>query len=75
MTLEGKGLRICRNKIDYNIEYDFGGRDQVVDGTKLAMTISDDVKGEVKSFKYYGSFVQRDEGFDVNVKHRISVIG
>jgi len=48
-----KGLRISRNKTEY-IEYDFGGRDQGVNGTRRAMTISGDVIGEVKSFKSLG---------------------
>jgi len=34
LALEGKGFRICRNKT----EYDFGGKDQEVDGTRRAMT-------------------------------------
>jgi len=38
LALERKVLRFIRNKTEY-IEYDFGGRDQVVDGTRRAMTI------------------------------------
>lgn len=35
------------------------------------MTISSDIIGEVKSFKYLGSFVQKDGGFDEDVKYRV----
>jgi hypothetical protein len=35
------------------------------------MTISDDVIGEVDSFKYLGSFVEKDGGFGMDVKHRM----
>jgi len=31
-ALEGKGLRISRNKTEH-LEYDFGGRDQEIDET------------------------------------------
>jgi len=62
LDLEGKGLKISRNKTEYIIEYDFGEKGQEVDGTR---TISGDVIGEVDSFKYLGSFVQRDGGFGV----------
>jgi len=51
--------------------YDFGGRDQEVDGTRRAMPLNGDVIGEIESFKYFGSFVQRDGGFGMDVKHRI----
>jgi hypothetical protein len=34
------------------IEYNFGGKYQKVKGMKRPMTISDDVIGEVKQFKY-----------------------
>jgi len=67
-------LRISRSKTEF-IEYEFGGRDQEVDGTRRAMTISgDDVIGEIESFKYLGPFVQRNEGFVVDVKHRIKCV-
>jgi len=56
LALEGKELRISRSKIE-RIEYDFGGRDQKIDGTRRTMTISGDVIGEIESFKYLGSFV------------------
>jgi len=55
LALEGKVLKISRNKTVY-IEYDFGGRDQEVDKTKRAMTISGDMIGVVESFKYLGPF-------------------
>jgi len=38
---------------------------------RRAMTISCDVIGEIESFKYLGSFVKRDEGFEMDLKHRI----
>jgi len=41
-------------------EYKFGERDQKIHRTKRAMTISDDVIGEIERFKYLGSFVQSD---------------
>jgi len=53
-------LRISKNKTEYNIEYDFGGRDQEVDETRRAITTRGDVIGEVESFKHLESFVQRD---------------
>jgi len=58
-ALKEEGLKISRNKTEY-IEYDFGVRGQEVDGTRRAMTKRGDVIGEVESFKYLGSFVQRD---------------
>jgi len=70
LALEGMELRICRNKTEYT-EYDFGGKDQEVYGTRRAMTISGDVIDEVKSFKYLGSLIQKDRGFGMAVKHRI----
>jgi hypothetical protein len=36
------------------------------------VTISGNVIGEVNIYKYLGSFVQKDEVFGVNVKHRIN---
>jgi len=35
------------------------------------MAISGDVIGKVESFKYLGSFVQKDSGFKMEVKQRI----
>jgi hypothetical protein len=35
-----------------------GGRYQKVEGMRIPMTISGDVIGEVKNFKYLGSFLQ-----------------
>lgn len=52
IALEEKGLRIRRNKREY-IEYDFGGSDQVVDGTKRLMIINDNIVSKVNGFKYY----------------------
>jgi len=63
-------LSISRNKTEY-IEYDLGGKDQEVDRMRRAMTISGDVIGEFESFKYLGSFVQRDRGFGMDVKLRV----
>jgi len=40
--------------------YQFGGRDQGVEGKREVMTISGYVIGEIESFRYLGSFVQRD---------------
>lgn len=40
---------------------------QMVDGTRRAMPICDDALGDVDSFKYLGSFVQRDGGFVVRM--------
>jgi len=60
---------IC--KTEY-IEYEYGGRGQEIDRTRRAMTISTDIdEVNPKSFKYLGSFEQRDGGFVVDVKHRI----
>jgi len=53
------------------IENEFGGRDQEVDETRKTMTISNEGIGEIVSFRYVGSFVQRDGGFMVDVKCRI----
>lgn len=39
------------------------------------MTINGDEMDEVENFKYLVSFVQRDGGFGVDEKHRISVVG
>lgn len=44
MTLERKGLRISKSKV----EYEFGGREQKVE----VMTINGDTISQVKSFKY-----------------------
>jgi len=38
------------------------------------MTINGVIIGEVKNFKYLGSNIQSDEGFVVDVKHRIKWI-
>lgn len=47
-------------KTEYIIEYDIGERDQEVNGTKNAIKIIGDGKGEVRIFKYLGFFVQKD---------------
>jgi len=57
LALKGKGLRISRSKTEY-IEHDFGRRDQEIDETRRAMTISGGVIGEVESFKFLGYFVK-----------------
>jgi hypothetical protein len=68
-VMEGKGLRINISKTEC-IEYEFDEREQV-DGTRSAMTISGVEVSEVESFKYLGSFVQKNGGLDEDVKHRI----
>jgi hypothetical protein len=35
------------------------------------MTMSGDVIGEIENHKYLGSFVQKDGGFSIDIKHRI----
>jgi hypothetical protein len=35
------------------------------------MIISDVVTGEIEKFKYLGLFIWKDEGFKMDVKHRI----
>lgn len=37
-------------------------------GTRRGTTISGDTVDEVEHFKYFGSFVPKDGGFDENVK-------
>lgn len=52
LELEGKGLRISRDKTEYIcVEYVFGGRNQDGDETMRQMIIGGDVIREVKSFK------------------------
>ena len=67
LVLEGKGLRISRNKTE-DIEYDFGGRNQEVDVIRRPMAI---ISNDVENFKYLGSFVQKGGVFGIDVKHRI----
>lgn len=43
LVLEEKVLRIIKNKRQYNIEYEFGRRDQKVERTTRPMTIGGDV--------------------------------
>jgi hypothetical protein len=50
-ALEGKRLKISRNKTEY-IQYDFGGRYQEIEGMRRPITISGDVIGEVEIYKY-----------------------
>jgi len=38
---------------------------------RTGMTIDRDKIREVEIFKYLGSFVQKDRGFEEDVKHRI----
>jgi len=64
-----KGLRINRSKTEY-IEYKFEKKEQV-NKTRSGMTIDGDEIKEVECFKYLGSFGQKNEGFDEDVKHRI----
>jgi hypothetical protein len=54
IALEGRELRISRNKIKY-IDYNFGGRYHEVEGMR-PMMINGDVIDEIKNFKYLGSF-------------------
>jgi len=71
LALEEKRLRISRSKTEY-IEHEFGGRDQDNDRTRRAMTTSGDVTGKIESFKYLGTFVQRNGGFKMDVKYKIN---
>jgi len=68
-ALEGMTMRISSSNTEF-IEYDIEGRDQEIDGTRRAMTISGDIIGKVEGFKYLGSFVQRNGGNLKVVKHR-----
>ena len=71
LALEGKGLRINISKTEYSyIEYEYDEREQV-DETRSAMIISGVEVSEVESFKYLGSFVQKNGDLDEDVKHRI----
>ena len=69
LTLEGKELRISRNKTQY-IECEFEGRHQEVECMRRLLTINDYVIGEVKNFKYLEWFVQKDGSFDMDVRYR-----
>lgn len=69
-ALERKGLKISRSKTEYR-EYEFEVVEQVIGVTKRVMTISENTIGEVEIFKYLESFVQKNGGFDEQVKHRI----
>ncbi|KAL4107958.1 hypothetical protein QTP88_018227 [Uroleucon formosanum] len=62
LAIEGKGLRISRNKTEY-IEYAFGGKDQELDVERRPMTVGEDAIKEVESIKYLGSVVQKDGAF------------
>jgi len=53
-------LKISRNKTEYYIKYTLVIRDQEVEGMRRPKTIGGDVKGEIDSFKYLGSFVQKN---------------
>ena len=69
-ALESKGLRISRSKTEY-IEYDFGEREHRGNRERLEIKLSGDVVGEVERFKYLGSVIQKDGGFEEDMKHRI----
>jgi hypothetical protein len=47
--------------------YDFGGIYQEFVGMRRPLTISGDVMGEVKNFKYLRSFIQNDGDFSMDV--------
>jgi len=64
-------LRISRIEAEYIVEYEFGRDQEIDDGMWRVVTINGYVIGEVESFKYLRSFVQRGGGFVVDVKHRI----
>ena len=65
-ALEGKGLRVSRSKTEV-IVFDFGGNDRAAQ----VMQLGEDSVGEVERFKYLGSVVQKDGGFEEDVKNRI----
>jgi len=74
LVLEGKALRINRNNIEY-MEYEFGGRDQKLEGTRRAMTIRGYMIGEVKNFKYLESHVQKGWRLWYGCKTGLSAFG
>lgn len=52
------------------IEYEFDEREEI-DETRSVMTINGDEVSEVENFKYLGCFVQKNEGFDEDLKRTI----
>jgi len=56
IALERMGLRVSRSKADY-IEYEFREKEPDVDGGKEYNENSDNIIGEVESFKYLGFFM------------------
>jgi hypothetical protein len=38
---------------------------------RIPMAIIGDVIGKAENFKYLGTFMQKDKGFGMDVKHRI----
>jgi len=70
LTIEEKRLKINKSKTEY-IEYEFDERKLKVDEMRSVMTVSGEELGKGESFKYLGSFVQKNEGFDKDVKYRI----
>lgn len=67
IVLKGKRLQIRRRKTEYNIQNGFGGREQVINGTRRVMTMSKDPIGEIESFKYLKTFAQNNGGFNKDV--------
>jgi hypothetical protein len=69
LAFEGKSI-----ETEYR-EYDFGRKNQEIEAIRRPMIIIsdviDDVIGKVKNFKYLGSFILKNRGFNMNVKQRI----
>lgn len=53
-------IKLIKNKYEYN----FGGRGQEVDRTRREMTICGDVIRKIENFRYLGSYVQNNGGFN-----------
>jgi len=62
--------RFSRSKTEY-IEYEIDEGEQF-DETRSVMTISENEIRKTESFKYLGSFVQKNGSFDENYKHKIT---
>jgi hypothetical protein len=45
--------------------------EEEVEGMRRSMTLNGDVIGEVENFKYLESFIQKEGGFGIFVKHMI----
>jgi len=62
-------LRINKSKTDYT-HYKFDER-EIVNETRSVMVINGNRISDVKSYKYLGSIVQKNDGFEEDVKHKI----